>query len=133
MPSDRPAPITEAAFQKLVITAAKAAGWRVAHVERAQRRPGKWTTPTTAGLPDLILLRPPQLVFLELKKEKGDPTPAQTEWVAGLQACPGVEAFIVRPSDTDEILALLARPRRNPPDLTPPTMLTEPTKETTAP
>lgn len=101
-------PITEAAWQKKVITEAKANGWLVAHVEKAQRRPGKWTTPTTTGFPDLVLAKPPRVVFLELKRQRGSkPTADQIEWIVALQACGEVEAFIARPSDAAEVVALL--------------------------
>lgn len=107
--SRRAPQMSETVFQHEVIKEAKAHGWLVAHVEKAQRRPGKWTTPTTAGLPDLILVKPPRVVFLELKRQTGSTTSAeQIEWISALQNCFEVEAFFARPSDAVEVVALLS-------------------------
>lgn len=108
--------LTEAEFQTQVIDLAKRLGWMVNHTYRGRTAKGAWrTNATAAGFPDLTLLRPStgQLVFLELKRRGGKPTPAQVEWVAGLQAVPGVEAYIAGPDEWDELTDLLARP--NPP------------------
>lgn len=107
--------MTEAEFQRQVMRIAADYGWSVVHIGRA--RVGKrWVTPTRGpggevvrGFPDLVLLRPPQLVFLELKKAGGRPTPEQREWVAALQRVDGVEAYIVDPTDADDVWALLAQ------------------------
>jgi len=42
-------------------------------------------------------------VALELKSEKGKATDAQQEWIAALDAVPGIVARVVRPSDWDWI------------------------------
>jgi hypothetical protein len=106
--------MTEAQFQAWVVEKATQAGWVLQfHVQRAQVKGGRWVTNTsTPGVPDLWLLRPAtgQLVVLELKAQRGRATPEQQAWVAGLQQVPGVEAFIVRPSDAPELLHLLAAP-----------------------
>ncbi len=99
--------LTEAEFQRQVVKVAEMYGWRTSHVKRA-RQGRVWVTPTAKGFPDLTLVRPPQLVFLELKKVGGRATPEQIEWVAALQQCAGVEAYIVGPADADEVWALLA-------------------------
>lgn len=118
MPPDLPAlrSLSEAQFQAWVVKNAKAKGWMVSHVAPAQRRAGKWTTPTTPGWPDVFCLRPQtgQLVALELKRHKGKATPAQNGWIAGLQQVPGVEAFVVSPTDAAAILDLLDWPDANP-------------------
>lgn len=105
--------MTEAQFQAWVIVKAKAAGWQLQfHVLRGQVK-GQWLTNTsTRGVPDLWLLRPStgQLVVLEIKAHRGRPTPEQLAWIAGLQQVPGVEAYIVRPTDARDVLDLLARP-----------------------
>lgn len=110
--------MTEDQWQAWVVAKATACGWRLQfHVRRAQVK-GRWLTNTsTPGVPDLWLLRPEtgQLVVLELKVEHDRTDPArrlaQAGWIAGLQRVPGVEAYIVRPSDATDVLTLLARPR----------------------
>lgn len=51
-----------------------------------------------AGLPDLILLRPPRLIFAELKTERDQLRKAQRVWVEKLAGVPGVECMVWRPS-----------------------------------
>lgn len=58
---------------------------------------------SVAGFPDLVLLRPPRLVFVELKSEHGRLTDAQENWLDYLRGVPGVEAFCWRPHDWDAI------------------------------
>lgn len=111
--------MTELQYQAWIVQKATAAGWVLQfHVERSQVKGGRWITNTsTPGVPDLWLLRPStgQLVVLEVKRQrdKTDPKRAaeQAAWIAGLQLVPGVEAYVVRPSDANEVLHLLARPR----------------------
>jgi hypothetical protein len=110
--------MSEDQYQAWIVEKATAAGWVLQfHVRRAQVK-GRWLTNTSSpGVPDLWLLRPStgQLVVLEVKQEQ-DGTSAerraqQAQWIAGLQAVPGVEAYVVRPTDAADVLALLARPR----------------------
>jgi len=62
---------------------------------------------TRAGLPDLILLRPPRLIFAELKSQHGRLTIEQSAAMALLELCPAVEAFCWRPSDFQRIVEVL--------------------------
>ena len=60
------------------------------------------------GMPDLILCRPPRLIFAELKNEKGKISTYQQEWIDVLSQCGmNVEVYIWRPSDINEILKTL--------------------------
>ena len=81
----------------------------------ARRRPvaDRWRTYHTLrskgsepGFPDLILVRPPRLIFAELKSERGRLTKAQREWRADLEAC-GVEVYTWRPSERSHVEAIL--------------------------
>lgn len=60
------------------------------------------------GWPDVALVRPPRLIFAELKTDRGKTTPAQDEWLALLEAVPGVEAYLWRPSMFQHITEVLA-------------------------
>ena len=91
--------MTEKELKSAVIKAAKAAGWRWYHVSDSRR--------TTRGFPDLVLLRPPRLLFIELKSEKGKLRPEQHAWIGELNDC-GIEAYVVRPSNLELLLEGLA-------------------------
>lgn len=59
------------------------------------------------GFPDEVLVRPPRLIFAELKSEKGKLSESQQEWVAILAKIPNVEIYVWRPSDLDRIAEIL--------------------------
>lgn len=105
--------ISEKDFQKQVIELARLYGWKVAHFHdsRRQVKPGVFVgDKDAAGFPDLVLVRPPELVVLELKRELGKTTSEQDAWLAALVAC-GVEACVVRPSEWDWLRVRLSRSR----------------------
>lgn len=93
--------MNEAQLQSVVIDLARLRRWRIHHSRPAFQQSGRFSTPLTGhkGLPDLILLRPPRLLFVELKVARGKLSPGQVQWGAGLQACDGVEYFVWRPAD----------------------------------
>ena len=98
---------TEAEFQTLVIDYAHLMKWRVAHFRPAQTGKG-WRTAMQGdpGFFDLVLARPGHVtLFVELKSEKGQMTPAQWAWVDAVNG----DAEIWRPSDWPEIQKTLAR------------------------
>lgn len=79
-------------------------GWFVYHARTA---PG-----SEPGLLDLVMMRPPRVIFMELKSMKGKlderlrysrrgnrVLPTQKEWFDGLEECPGVETYLIRPID----------------------------------
>ena len=61
--------MSEADLQSQVTELAEKTGWLFYHTYRSDRSP--------AGFPDLVLVRPPRLLFVELKKQKAKRTPAQ--------------------------------------------------------
>jgi putative heme degradation protein len=103
---------SETQFMQQVTQLAQYYSWRIYHTHDSRRSP--------AGFPDLVLVRPPELIFAELKTEKGRVRPEQADWLADLEAVArvlaveGVRALDVclwRPSQFDEINARLARGR----------------------
>jgi hypothetical protein len=95
-------------LQREVLHLAESNGWLVCHVRKGKVRDGGFlTTTSAAGFPDVVMMRAPQLVFLELKSQAGRSSPEQLEWIAGLQACAGVEAYVARPKDWPHIFDLL--------------------------
>lgn len=89
---------SEAHFQSRVIRLAQLLGWKVFHLLDPIGSP--------AGFPDLLLRRPPRLVWCELKSEHGRLTPQQRLFLSDLIAC-GQEAYMWKPSDFDTIKSVL--------------------------
>lgn len=91
---------------------ARIAGWRLAHFRPAINRSGHWSTPMQGnpGFPDLVLVRPPRVLFVELKSEKGKLSEHQRDWIADLRGCPHIDVRVWFPSDWDsEIVPLLSK------------------------
>lgn len=66
------------------------------------------STHSAAGFPDLVLASPlrKRVLFVETKAERGKLSEPQRYWLAGLRQA-GAEAYCWRPSDLDEIPAIL--------------------------
>ena len=92
-------PISEREFMRQVVEVAALFGWTVYHPQLS-----KWSE---RGYPDLTLVRPPRIVFIECKTEKGKTTIHQDRWLRLLGDCPGVEVMLARPSDFERIAELL--------------------------
>lgn len=71
--------ITEKQFEAQVKDLAKVFGWKYYHTWRSIHSP--------AGFPDCVMVRPPRLIFAELKSEKGKLSPEQQEWLDILREC----------------------------------------------
>lgn len=91
--------ISEKQFLQDVRDFLRLSGWLTYHTLRS-----KGSEP---GFPDLVGVRPPRVVFIELKREDGVLTPAQKTWNVTLWMCPGVERYVFKPSMWDDIEALL--------------------------
>lgn len=91
---------TERELREQVRDLCKVFGWRFYFT---------WTSiHSPRGMPDLILCRPPRLIFAELKSDKGKITSHQQEWLDLLGECGGnVECYIVRPSDIEKFVGIL--------------------------
>ena len=60
-----------------------------------------------SGFLDLVLVKPPRVIFAELKSERGRMTPEQQRLFDLLSQCPGVEVYLWRPRDLEEIAKTL--------------------------
>lgn len=89
---------SEAHFQQRVVRLAEVLGWKPFHVYDAIN--------SAPGFPDLMLRRPPRLLFAELKSEHGRVRPQQRAFLADLRAC-GQETYEWRPSNWDQIKQVL--------------------------
>ena len=100
MPDTRPVAerVSEADFQAAVIELAKANGWKHFHVYNSRK--------SVAGWPDLVLVRGPTLLFMELKSHDGVVEADQQNWIEALTAA-GQAVYIVRPRDWMQIEAML--------------------------
>lgn len=70
----------------------------------------KWRTPVTSkGFPDLLLMRGPELVILELKSETGKTTPEQDAWLDRWRKVSSARYVgVCRPRDEAEVRRILA-------------------------
>lgn len=117
-----PPKLSEARFQKQVVELAELLHWGVWHDRatnqrsacracKAPLRCAACATPATvvrnpAGLLDLILIRRPRVLWVELKSDRGRLTPEQRATISDLRAC-GQEAYVFRPRDFETITRLL--------------------------
>ena len=90
---------SEKSFQRRVVQLARLYGWVVHHTLDS--------TGTRAGEPDLRMIRPPRYLLAELKSQHGRLRPEQVAMLAMLERCPGVESFVWRPSDWQQIVEVL--------------------------
>jgi hypothetical protein len=91
---------SEADFQKHLLALFRARGWRCSHNPPRPGRPGQRRLLTFAdpGFPDVTALRPPDLVFLELKFYGKTADPEQRVWLNGLAGIEGnLRAWCVDP------------------------------------
>ena len=110
MANDLSRPITEQQFTNSVLAWAKALGWRCFHVRTSGRMQGRNAIPTVQGdkgFPDLVMVRPPRLIFAELKVGKNKLSSDQFQWQDALSQC--VEMYVWRPSDWSRLLVILSR------------------------
>ncbi len=101
---DQLPPETEKQWLGMVVDLAQTLGWEAYHPWLSIHSPRGW--------PDLALCRPPRLILAELKTEKGKLTVPQERWLELLRAVPGVEVYLWRPSDLQDIALVLAGDHR---------------------
>ena len=101
LPPTSLADLLERDFQtKHVIPAAELLGYTHYHTHRSEKSP--------SGFPDLVLAGR-RLVFVELKREKTNPTDRQQHWLRLLhKAC--AEVYLIRPRNLDDLVTVLAAP-----------------------
>ena len=90
--------VTERRFLAQVRALAALLGWRCYHTYRSDR--------SDVGFPDLVLVRPPRVIFAELKAERGTATTAQLDWLKDLRAS-NQEVYLWRPSDIEAVERIL--------------------------
>lgn len=100
-----PARVSERDWQKTLVVLLETLGWHVNHVFPLQTKHG-WRTGTTAsGWPDLVALRGPWLVAIEVKSDKGKAEPDQLIWLQRFALLPCARSWILRPADSVQAVA----------------------------
>lgn len=92
--------LTEKSWQTFVLDTAHRFGWWCYHPYDSRRSEPGWV--------DLVLLRPPAALFVELKRQSGKVSAAQGRVLVMLEGC-GFETAVWRPSDEAAVLARLSR------------------------
>lgn len=102
--------ISEAAFQKQVLTYAALTGWRSAHFRTCMNARGDYRTAVAGdgkGFPDLVLVRD-RVIYAELKRDGEKLRPDQELWRDALTAA-GAEWHMWTPAQWDDVIAALKR------------------------
>lgn len=90
--------LTEKQFMAQVVQLASHLGWRHYHTFDSRR--------STAGFPDLFLVRRDRAIAAELKVGKRPVTHEQAEWIRALEAA-GIMAYVWRETDWEAIERVL--------------------------
>ena len=96
------AELSEKDWQQQIINCAEQNGWLIYHTRDSRG--------SAYGFPDLVLVKPPRVLFWECKTEdekKSKPTEDQKVWIRELKLCRAVYADIVRPHHWDQVEAAL--------------------------
>lgn len=104
--------VSERQLEDVIVELAKMNGWLVMHTRAAQKADGSWYTPLTghAGYPDLTLVRPPRVIFAELKSRRGRVDQEQKNWLDRLSMCSmAVETYLWRPANFEAVKHILSR------------------------
>ncbi len=92
--------ISEKEFQKQVIDLARIYHWDYYHTF--------YSLKSQRGYPDLILIKPPNLLVVELKANYGKLSVFQEKWLKLFGDC-GVETYCWKPDNFDEIVRRLSK------------------------
>jgi hypothetical protein len=99
--------LSESQFTAQLAEVARLLHYRRYHTFTARRSP--------RGFPDEVWVRPPRVIFAEVKTEEGRLSDPQILWLNDL-AKAGQEVYLWRPEMLDEIAAHLRHPFRPPTD-----------------
>jgi hypothetical protein len=83
------AAVSEKHFRAQVVELARLSGWLCYHTFDSRR--------SAPGFPDLVMVRPPHVIFAELKSESGKLRPEKDGWLEALRGCEGVYMCLWRP------------------------------------
>ena len=92
--------VSEEDFQQSITDLAGLNGFLVYHTHDSRR--------SQPGFPDLVLCRPPYLLFVEVKRERGVVSQDQALWLKWLGESDSITAEVWRPSSWRELASRLA-------------------------
>ena len=91
--------ITEKFFTQQIAELAKVLDYKYYHPWLSIHSP--------RGFPDICMVKGERLIFAELKREQGELSPYQAEWLEVLKATGKAEVYVWRPSQLEEIVNIL--------------------------
>lgn len=105
---------SEADWQATVMAVLQAHGWTAFHINASivrvttggQRTYATAVTSQGRGFPDVIAIRGHRLVFIECKAQRGAVNAEQHLWHQRLQLVAGVEVYVLRPSDGQQLMEI---------------------------
>lgn len=109
--------ISETEFTDAILQWAKVYSWRRFHVRGNTKR----LIQGDVGFPDLVLVRPPRLIFAELKVGSNKLAPEQSAWLEDLRmtrmaarlegaaTSSTIECYLWRPEQWSQILVVLSK------------------------
>ena len=100
--------ITEKQFSHAIEDLLDICHWRWTHFRPARTVYG-WRTALSGhpGFTDYVAVRPPRLLLLEAKSEKGRVSPAQEAWLHDLSLVETVDVHMWKPSQFEQIKEVL--------------------------
>lgn len=104
-------PVTEAQVEATIYDLLNLYGWHWIHHRPARIINDGWRTPTKGtgaeGFPDIVAIRPPRLLLIELKGTRGRLSLTQKTWHRHLTQIDGIETYVWYPNDIDDALGIL--------------------------
>jgi hypothetical protein len=108
-------PVPEREFQTTLIRALEIFGYVVEHTYPLRTEHGWRDGTTLKGKPDLVAIRPPRLLAIEVKGEHTVVTPEQVACLSLFAAVPCARAWVLRPQDPwTDVQAWIRRPKLAP-------------------
>lgn len=95
--------VTEESLLHTVLDGLKRLGWLTYHTRYSIR--------SAPGFPDIVAVKPPWVLFIELKTTKGKVSPKQVEWLSVLRQTNRSAAFLLRPQHLDAFFAAISHLR----------------------
>lgn len=97
---------TETQCETTIVKAARQFGWLVHGTRAARMQKGNFKVALKGdrGFPDLILVKPPCIIIVELKRKPNKVEPDQQRWIDALAAC-GLDTRIIWvPEQQDDLI-----------------------------
>lgn len=103
---DPPPKFSEREWQTILQEGLKREGWAWQHIYKMKTARGNWRTSTTAvGWPDLVAMRGPYVLALEVKADRGVLGADQLTWLKRFADIPTGLVWVLRPRDNWQAVA----------------------------